>query len=240
MRGNIVCVFLLKTIAMRSIPSIIFLLLVLIACKEQTTNTNEISTEIRVMSTAEKIAQAYGVDSWKDVSELQFTFNVDRKDQHFDRSFKWNPKTDDVLFMSAADTVAYNRKNAMDSIALMADKRFINDSYWLLSPFKLVWDTGTTLTETHKVIAPISKDTLDKLTIIYDNEGGYTPGDAYDFYYDNDFMIREWAYRQGNNKEASTITKWSDLKSFGKILFNTSHQDSLENFRLYFTNISVK
>jgi hypothetical protein len=142
--------------------------------------------------------------------------------------------------MSDTDTIAYNRNASMDSLQVQADKRFINDSYWLLVPFKLVWDEGVTISEEKNVVAPISGDTLHKLTILYEGDGGYTPGDAYDFYLSDDHLIKEWGYRGGNAEKASTATSWMKMESFNGLKLNTAHQDSIGSFKLYFTNISVK
>ena len=43
---------------------------------------------------------------------------------------------------------------------------------------------------------PLVGENMQKLTIVYANEGGYTPGDAYDFYFGDDFVIREWVFRK--------------------------------------------
>jgi hypothetical protein len=215
---------------------------ILYSCKEQpsgdTTETEDIETTD--LSTAERIAANYGIDNWSSISELNFTFNVSRGESGFSRSFKWNTKTDDVVFMNENDTIEYNRKMKLDSLQMNADMRFVNDSFWLLSPFKLVWDEGTTISEEEKVMAPISKEILNKLTIVYGVDGGYTPGDAYDFYFTDDYTIKEWAYRRGNSVKASTITSWDEMKEVGGMKFNTVHQDSLKSFKLFFSNISVK
>lgn len=224
---------------------IVFTSIVIISCNETKENTNANGsskyTPNFVLSTAEKIAAKYGVENWKSVSEIRFTFNVDRGENHFERSFIWHPKTSEVVYMNSTDTVSYNRKaTTLDSIAIQADRAFVNDSYWLLAPFKLVWDEGTSFSEEKNVIAPLSKDTLNKLTITYGNEGGYTPGDAYDLYYAEDFTIREWTFRKGNDEKPSMHTSWEEYKTVNNIELATMHQDSTGNFKLYFTNISVK
>ena len=149
-------------------------------------------------TTAEAIAYANGYENWDDVSEIQFTFNVDRGEQHFERSWTWMPKEDKVKMVSEKDTINYVRSK-MDSTMQKTDAGFINDKYWLLAPFNLMWDKGTTFSEKKNVVAPISKDTLNQLTVVYSNDGGYTPGDAYDFFYDENNKIREWNYRKGND-----------------------------------------
>ncbi len=137
------------------------------------------------------------------------------------------------------ETTTYNRE-AVDERALDADKAFINDTYWLMAPFKLVWDKGFTQDSIIRTEAPISKDSLYKVTILYDNEGGYTPGDAYDFYVDNDYMVREWVYREGNSQSNCMMTTWEDYKKQGGMTFSTLHKDDSGSFKLYFTDLSVQ
>ena len=192
-----------------------------------------------VTTTAEVIAYKNGIDNWKNVSEIAFTFNVDRGEKHFDRSWIWHPKTDDVTRITNTDTLHYNRRE-MDSIARKADQGFINDKYWLLAPFNLVWDKNVTFSEIKKAIAPISKDTLNQLTVVYGDQGGYTPGDAYDFFYAKDFIIKEWVFREGNDSLPSMTTTWENYERFNGILISKMHADSTRNFKLHFTNISVK
>src|SRR5690606_24023375 len=115
---------------------------------------------------------------------IAFTFNVDRNGKHSERSWIWKPKSQVIIFISSKDTIKYNRSR-MDSVSMKTDAAFINDKYWMLAPFQLVWDKGMEFSEKENVVAPISKDTLSQLTIVYPNEGGYTPGDAYDFFYDS-------------------------------------------------------
>lgn len=201
-------------------------------------NTTVIA-DTSVLTTAQKIAEASGFSQWKDVSEISFTFNVERGGNHFERTWTWGPKTDAVSMTSAKDTVAYNRAT-MDSLQQKTDAAFINDKYWLLAPFQLVWDKDITFSEKEKAVAPISKDTLSQLTIAYPDQGGYTPGDAYDFFYDENFKIREWNYRKADTPQPTMTTTWQDYKNFNGLDIATKHQDSTGSFKLYFTNISVK
>ena len=228
---------------MKNLLAILFVSTLLFSCnntkKSQDAVENEQSISNENLSTAEKIANANGFENWKDVTEIAFTFNVDRADNHFDRSWVWKPKTGDIIMMSAKDTVNYNRSK-MDTLIMKTDGAFINDKYWLLAPFQLVWDKGTTFSEKEKVVAPISKDTLNQLTIVYGNDGGYTPGDAYDFFYGKDFKIKEWNYRKGNSETVSMSTTWEDYENFNGIEIAKTHKDSTGNFKLYFTNISVR
>lgn len=229
---------------MKKITSLLALAIIAIACQEKKNDSDRLEfvpdhDANPVATTADMIAYKSGIENWKDVSELRFTFNVDRGANHFERSWSWKPKTDDVTLYSEKDTIAYNRKK-MDSLIMKTDQGFINDSYWLLAPFKLVWDEGTRFSEPVSERAPISKDTLQKITITYGNDGGYTPGDAYDFYYDQEYMVREWVFRKGNDSIPSMITTFEDYEDFNGLTLAKMHQDSTGSFKLYFSNISVK
>lgn len=222
---------------------IIFIFAVFFSCNNpKNSSENEVKNQLgseENLSTAEKIANANGFENWKNVSEISFTFNVNRGENHFFRSWIWKPKTGDVIMMREKDTIAYNRSK-MDSLIMKTDGAFINDKYWLLAPYQIVWDEGTTFSEKQNVVAPISKDILNQLTIVYGNNGGYTPGDAYDLFYDTDFKIKEWNYRQANAEKPSMSATWEDYENFNGLEIAKTHKDSTGNFKLYFTNISVK
>lgn len=207
---------------------------ILFSCKQKE-ETKVIEKE---WSTAEKIADANGIENWQNVSEIQFTFNVDRDTTHFERSWSWKPKTDAIIMISGKDTVAYNRKS-VDSTSLDADKAFINDKYWMLAPFQLIWDTSASVSEASTAEAPISKTQLNKITITYPSEGGYTPGDAYDLYFGDDFMVKEWVYRKANSPEPSIISTWEDYEDFNGIKIAKTHKRPDSDWKLHFTNIKV-
>ncbi|MEO5789388.1 MAG: hypothetical protein ACOH2D_04915 [Gelidibacter sp.] len=212
--------------------------LVLIALFFSCKQKEEPKTIVKEWTTAEKIANANGIQNWKNVTELQFTFNVDKDTTHFERSWTWHPKTDDITMISGKDTVTYNQKS-VDSSSMNADKAFINDKYWLLAPFHLVWDKTITISETSIVEAPISKTQLNKITITYPNTGGYTPGDAYDLFFGDDYLLKEWNYRKGNSKEPTMTTTWEDYEDFKGIKISKLHKRSDINWKLSFTNIKV-
>lgn len=228
---------------MKNILLLILFTVSLVSCKNNNKSTENVnqnqSISIENLSTAEKIANASGYKNWKDVSEIAFTFNVNRGDNHFYRAWTWNPKSGDVTMTSANDTISYNRSQ-LDSLNFETDAAFINDKYWLLTPFQLKWDENITIFEKKNIVAPISKDTLNQTTIVYGSEGGYTPGDAYDFFYDEDFKIREWNYRKENADTPSLTTTWEDYKNFNGIEIAKTYKDSTGGFKLYFTDISVK
>ncbi len=214
------------------------LVLTLLGCKtDKKQETTEPEKELNIL---EKVAYAHGYDNWKDVSRLKFTFNVDRDSSHFERTWLWNTESNDVVLMTREDTISYNRK-AVDSIIAKTDGGFINDKFWLLAPYQLVWDHDNfNYRHSESSLAPISNDTLQKLTIVYGNEGGYTPGDAYDFYFGDDYVIQEWVFRKANQEEPSMVTSWEDYKSMEGLDIATMHKMPDSNFQLYFTGLEVE
>ncbi|MDD7886678.1 hypothetical protein [Flavivirga sp. 57AJ16] len=194
--------------------------------------------ENQPLTIAEKIANAHGFENWKHVANINFTFNVDKDSSHFERTWIWKPKTNAVIAINKNDTISYNRTK-IDSTLTKTDSGFINDKYWLLVPFQLIWDEGLSISEPKKEIAPISKKTMNKITLTYSKEGGYTPGDAYDIYYGNDFLIKEWIFREGNSNEPSMITTFENYQDFNGIKIALEHKKADANWNLNFTNIKI-
>ncbi|TXD84588.1 hypothetical protein ESY86_05915 [Subsaximicrobium wynnwilliamsii] len=216
---------------------------VMLGCKSETKKTDDTSanpSEEKVELTAfENIAKAYGIDKWKDVKEIDFTFNVDTDGKHFQRAWQWQPKTNDVVMMTEKDTVRYNRAS-VDSLSLKADQAFINDKFWLLSPFQLVWDEDVHISVPVKEAAPISKTQLNKITLTYLGDQGYTPGDAYDFFYDDDYMIKEWNYRKGNSETPTMSTTFENHEDFDGIKIAKDHKKADADWNLFFSDIKIK
>ncbi len=197
------------------------------------------TNEVQEPTILEKVARAHGFDNWQHVTALKFTFNVDRDTSHFERSWIWNPKTNDITAIKSEGNLKYNWAN-MDSIANKTNSSFINDKYWFLVPFQLMWDAkNITYKLAAKAEAPISKKSMQKLTIVYGNEGGYTPGDAYDLYFGDDYILREWVYRKGNQAAASVVTTWEGYIDVGGLKIGTVHKNAEGNFKLSFTNVKV-
>jgi hypothetical protein len=220
------------------ILGIMVVLMLSAGCKDD--KKEERKTALKELTILEKVANAHGFENWKTVSNIKYTFNVDRDSSHFERTWVWKPKTNTVILTTREDTVRYNRIS-MDSTIMKTDGGFINDKFWLLGPYQLVWDQNNfTYEHETNVEAPISKEAMQKLTIVYGSEGGYTPGDAYDFYFGKDYKIKEWVFRKGNQDEPSMITSWEDYKSINGLQIARMHKMPESNFMLYFTGIEVR
>jgi len=220
---------------MKSLYLSLICLLLVSACKSEKSET----LETKELTIAEKIANAHGFENWKNVEEVRFTFKVDRDTiKGKGRSWVWEPKNDRVTMILGDKTTIYHR-NEMDSTHLRADQGFINDKYWLLTPFQLVWDASATISEPKKVESPIGKEQLDMITILYGNEGGYTPGDAYDIYYDNNYLIKEWVFRESNSEKPSLTNTFENYKDFNGIKIAIDHKKDGGNWNLNFEDVSI-
>lgn len=205
-----------------------------------TTSSFMVYNSVQEETILQKVANANGFQNWKNVEEIKFTFNVDRDTTHFERDWTWNPKTNDITAKSSEGTIRYNWAD-MDSIAHKTNGGFINDKFWLLAPYQLAWDADN-ITHSHikEAEAPMRKTTMQKLTIVYGNEGGYTPGDAYDFYFGDDLIIQEWVFRRSNQAEPSMVTTFEDYKMINGLHIATMHKMAEGKFKLYFTGLEVK
>lgn len=219
------------------IPLLLLLFVVFAGCKtDKKTTVEEEKPELTVL---QKIAKANGYDNWQGISTLKFTFNVDRDTTHFERNWHWNIAANEVTGISFQDTVTYNRAE-VDSTSAKVDAAFINDKYWMLAPYQLLWDQESfTYTLDSIAEAPISKKPMQKLTIVYGNEGGYTPGDAYDFFFGDDYLIQEWIFRRSNQPEPSLITTWENYQELEGLKIATVHKNEEGNFQISFTGLKA-
>jgi len=214
---------------------ILSLLITICSCKQK----EEKQIIEKELTIAEKIANAHGFQNWHNVKTFEFTFGGKMEDSSSGRKWKWNPKTNDVRLIRNTDTTYYNRNN-MDSITVKSDKAFINDKFWALIPFQLVWDEGTTISEPEKTKSPVKNQDLTKITIIYSNEGGYTPGDAYDIFYDDNYIIQEWNFRKANADKPSLSNTFENYSNFNGLKIAQEHKKSEGDWNLLIRNVKVE
>ena len=99
---------------------------------------------------AEKIAQAYGIDSFGQIDAVRSTFNIDFPGLKVAQSWIWEPKTDRVTYEGKDQDgnpvkVSYVRSQLAsqpDRVQKQIDPSFNNNQYWLFLPFHACWDTA--------------------------------------------------------------------------------------------------
>ena len=159
------------------------------------------------------------------------------------RNLVWDKKEGNVRIESLADSTTYlvniheltgrvkvkgQELTEPDSLRKMLEKAksiWINDSYWLVMPFKLK-DTGVTLKY-------LGEDTTQKgvicnvLELTFKNVGD-TPDNKYRVYVDvKDNLVKEWAYfKEATQDSASQIWPWDNYKRYGRILLSADRSDN--------------
>jgi hypothetical protein len=205
------------------------LLFLIISC-----NTQEKETTI-----VEKIADANGFDNFAEVQELRYTFNVRVNDTlRTSRAWSWRPQEKTATLTTPDSIVSYNYETEASQHEAV-DQRFVNDQYWLLFPFHLVWDEME-WEHTEQATAPISGEKMQRVTVKYPDGAGYTPGDMYEIYFGDDHMIREWVYLSGGSRERPFATTWEDYEEFGGLEIAKMHRSEDGSFELFFTDVSIE
>ena len=219
---------------MKNILTVLLLLGITIGCS---TNSSDNDQKAEKLSEIEMIAAVYGISNFDKIKRLQYTFNVARNDTLLvARAWVWHKETGDITMVKEQDTVKYNLTDVTEDLKKV-DHSFINDKYWLMFPFQLVWDENMTYTNRGSNKAPISGEQMTKLTIQYGNEGGYTPGDAYDLYLDENWIIREWEFRKSGKDSPGSAITWAGYTDFNGIKVATDHLNKNSGLRIYFTDI---
>jgi hypothetical protein len=214
-----------------------FIAISILSCKDEKESKNV--AEAKEPEVYKKIAIANGFKEFDSISKIKFTFNVKVNDTlRSERRWVWDLNSKKISLTEKDSTMSYIKKDSIAKEIEYIDQRFVNDSYWLLFPFQLKW-ANAEFSEQKMAKAPISGQEMQMLTVSYPSEGGYTPGDSYDIYFDDENMIREWVYKaSGGGRELATT--WEDYQDFEGIKIAKMHKSKDANFQLFFTDISIE
>ena len=190
-------------------------------------------------ATARELAARYGLASWPAVRTLEFTFRVtpEAGAEPVSRSWSWDVAGRAVTRTAPGDAVTVDLTTADDARAGVAREvhaQFVNDSYWLVFPFQLVWSdpavtdagpapfppelAGAAADDATKAFL---RGSARKLTAQWPATGGYTPADAYDLYLDDGGLVRGWTFRRGGGAAGRSMT-WEGYERFGPLLIATA------------------
>jgi len=200
----------------------------------------------------EKIAKAYGLDSYGQIEAIRYTWNAQFPGVNLSRSWVWEPKTGKVSYEGKDKDgkpvkVSYMRSelgSQSDAVKNEVDPGFINDNYWLVFPFHAYWDTSATVTDQGMQKPPIGKGSAKRVVVKYPAEvGGYTPGDTWELYVGKDTRVQEFIYHRGGPLKPSLVTAtWAGYQKAGPLLISTEHRGTADGkpFHLFFSNVAVK
>lgn len=159
------------------------------------------------------------------------------------RNLVWDKKNGDVRIESLPDSTTYlvNINNLegrvlvkgqelteADSLQKMLEKAksiWINDSYWLVMPFKLK-DSGVTLKYLGEDLTQAGV-MCNVIELTFSNVGD-TPENKYQVYVDvKDNLVRQWAYfKDASQDSASQVWPWDNYKKYGRILLSADRSDN--------------
>lgn len=192
---------------------------------------NESGSDPQAIAIADEVMAAMGGRrAWDETCYLTWNFFGRRK--HY-----WNKCTGDVRIESLPDSTTYllnvhtgkgrarigaaevKDPALLDSLMQKAMAYWINDSYWLVMPFKLK-DSGVTLKYIGEGKTEQGAD-ADILQLTFEAVG-VTPENKYHIWVDKTSrLVRQWAYFQKKeNQKPDFITPWDDYRRYGKILLS--------------------
>jgi hypothetical protein len=200
---------------------------------------------------AEQMAKTYGLDSFGKIEAIRFTFNAELPGVNLSRSWEWNPKTDTVSYKGKDKEgkpvqATYQRSQLgtqSDAIKNEIEPAFVNDQYWLLFPFHVVWDTSALVTDNGMQKLPVGDASAEQVVVKYPSEGGYSQGDTWELYVGADKRVEEFIFRRGGDRKPSVvIATWADYKKAGPLLIATDHRGTADGkpVRISLPDVSVK
>lgn len=114
--------------------------------------------------------------------------------------------------------------DSLNKMLERAKRIWINDSYWLVMPFKLK-DTGVTLKYMGEDTL-VNKKYYNLLQLTFENVG-VTPQNKYDLYVDvHEKLIKYWSYYSDASADTANWTRpWDNYKKYGNILLSADRSD---------------
>ena len=197
---------------------------------------------------AEQIAKAYGLDSFGQIDAIRYTFSIPIF--KLTRTWTWEPKADRVTYEGKDKDgkpvkVTYLRSQLSSQPEIVQkeiEPGFVNDQYWLVFPFHVVWDPGATVEDAGMQKLPLGKGSARLVRVKYAG-GGYTPGDTWNLYVGTDNRVQVLDFHHGGDvKPSVVIASWAGYKKAGPLLISTDHRGTADGkpFSLTFTNVAVK
>jgi hypothetical protein len=196
------------------------------------------NSDAAAIDLADSIMHAMGGrEAWDNTRFISWNF-FDRRDLVWDKHtgrVRIESKPDSTIYLVNINTgegrvqIKGQELTEPDSLKKKMLERakniWINDSYWLVMPFKLK-DTGVTLKY-------LGQDTLDNkqyynvLQLTFQNVGR-TPENKYKLYVDiHDKLIRHWAYYEvAASDSANFVRPWDNYQKYGTILLSADRSDS--------------
>lgn len=198
-------------------------------------------TDPKAQALAQKVLDSMGGrKAWDDTRYLAWTFNDQYQiwDKKKNR-FRW--ERDSVVAIIDTQTREGNVYVKGQELQDPEEKQklldrayalYINNSYWLVMPFKLL-DPGVTLKHVGEDTTMESAQ-ADVLEMTFDAVG-LTPQNKYRVWVDKEQgLITQWAFFRKSTDEAPTFTRrWTGYKDYGKIKLASDRSNPQSDFELF-------
>lgn len=203
------------------------------------------SSDAEAMALADEVMAAMGgYDNWKNTHYLSWNFFGRRKSLWN----KWTgdvrievPESETIILVNVNDStgkVSQGGKILLPSDTLCEQLLrkgitwWINDSYWLVMPFKLK-DSGVTLRYLGERMTQDST-LADCMQLTFENVG-LSPEHKYQVYVDKTTkLVCQWDYFDNfKNETPAFSTPWKDYQEYGKVLLSSSRgQNALSEIQV--------
>ncbi len=193
-----------------------------IITKAQESEISKIKKDLLKAMGGEKAYNKTNIISWNFFGSRNLVWDKKNNQVRIDFS-----KENTVMILNLSDKtgkVLKNGREIMDKDSLSqqleeARKIWINDSYWLVMPFKLS-DPGVNLKLVGAQKTEEGKD-AQVLEMTFENVG-VTPENKYHIFIDNDtHLVSQWSFYGNFNDEKPRFTMpWKDYQKYGNILLS--------------------
>jgi hypothetical protein len=199
-----------------------------------------------------------GHSAWEKARQFQFDFVVEREGKRVAAfSHAWDRYTGDYRVSGTDKTgapfVVYFNVNSRQGKAFVNGKpaegeaqeallknaygRYINDTYWLLAPWK-IFDPGVHMAYDGEKPCP-DGGTCDVLKLSFENVG-LTPKDVYWLWVTRDGRrMVQWQYVLNGAQEDPTTAAWKDWQKFSGVSLSTEKTIVGKNATIRFEKVSV-
>lgn len=175
---------------------------------------------------ADDMLEALNKTAYDSVEYIEFGF----RGVH---SYKWDKQENKVLVSWEDQTIFLDLNRSVNSFNLLelkAYKYFINDSFWLVAPFK-VRDEGVT-----RSIVTLEDPSERGLLVTYAS-GGLTPGDSYLWIIDENGFPKAWKLWTSNVPIGGLKFTWDGWVNMDDKWFSTIHESSILSVPLEITTV---
>jgi hypothetical protein len=209
-------------------------------------------SDARATKVADQVMKALGgKDAWDKTRYVRFDFGFEREGKLVTRAHTWdkwtgryrlegqNQQNEPFVVLMNVNTKegqawVNGRRQSGDEEKKLLERAYgtwINDTYWLLMPYKLR-DPGVTLAYDGEVKE--GDATYDRIVLTFDNVG-LTPKDKYWVWVNRDtHLVDRWDFVLKGEDVPPTTFLWKDWRKVGNVKMSAERVNTKDNRRLVF------